>query len=169
MFDTGENLHEFQVYSVERNDTHLVWKLNDKVQMEFDTRVDWENGHNPFARNNYFYITINLGVGGKSGGASGGDYFVKGSQDVHEEAKKWKCSSLLIDYVKVIGRDGQDDPTFVKSQETKASDICKGIMNKLRAEAGDDEANPNSMSRLTSNVNLVIISMTLFFISKLSF
>lgn len=166
IFDTQQDLHEFQVYSVERNDTHIVWKLNDQTQLEFDTRQEWKDGHNPFAPNNYFYITINLGVGGRV--TQDGAYFFKGSQDVREEAKRWKCSSFLIDYVKVIGRNERDDPTFVRAQDKKASDICKGIMNRLRAEL-NLELERSSAPAVIATVNSVTLSMVLFAMSKIYF
>ncbi|CAG2176749.1 unnamed protein product, partial [Oppiella nova] len=128
------NLQNFHTYAVEWNETHIQWFFDDnKYSGDFDINktltTDYTKKGQPFDK--AFKFTLSLGVGGDA------DFMFPGMTLTESDYMSWKCSAIIIDYVRVY--EWVDNHTVHSGHisslgdRTSSADICESVMSYIRS------------------------------------
>ncbi|CAG2168123.1 unnamed protein product [Oppiella nova] len=158
------NLQDFHTYAVEWNETHIQWFFDDnKYSEDFDINkmltTDYTKNGQPFDK--AFKFILSLGVGGDA------DYLFPGMTLTESDYMSWKCSAIIIDYVRVY--EWVDIHTVHSGHissvgdRTSSADICESVMSYIRSPNhtdGDSHTTPGPIEptftlTLTSSVSIV--------------
>ncbi|CAG2167235.1 unnamed protein product [Oppiella nova] len=158
------NLQDFHTYAVEWNETHIQWFFDDnKYSEDFDINktltTDYTKNGQPFDK--AFKFTLSLGVGGDA------DYLFPGMTLTESDYMSWKCSAIIIDYVRVY--EWVDNHTVHSGHissvgdRTSSADICESVMSYIRSPDhtdGDCHTTPGPIEpmfklTLTSIVSII--------------
>ncbi|CAG2175845.1 unnamed protein product [Oppiella nova] len=116
----NEDLAQFHTYTIEWNDTHYEWS--------FDYKYSYTNHYNPLNVNSTFIGPRAELITEVKFGINKGDMFVS------NDYLKWKCSALIIDYVRLYRRaDDNTDLSYDTLHDSTATapEICKTIMDDI--------------------------------------
>ena len=141
---TNGALHEFHTYSVEWNETDLIW--------EFDgIQTNWINltGINTFL-NNPVILLYYLRVGGNP--------FRNGVLTL-EDVIEWDCSLLTIDYIRYYQWTDEEE---VHSNQTEPMDrpsigFCKNIMDEIRPKRDEPATSSMTLTAIISVISLLLL------------
>ena len=156
-YTTGAKLNEFHSYIVEWNESMVVWKFDQDTRLAINLTEELDGFYNPFTKP--FKLVITLGVGGK-------DFFTDTSID-EEVVRKWNCSALILDYIRVYRWvsdgsivDGLDFNMTRREDRVSSFHICEEIMSKIR---------PSTELSLSVSFSILAIIMLLILISIIVF
>ena len=110
---TALNPNEFNVYSVEWNETTIIWKLNSRKTLS-------ANLEKIFPGLNEMHILIWQAVGG----------YVFETKDISlNDLKNWDCPTLLIDYVRYYRwvNESIDKEPVIKEDNPSRDSICMAL------------------------------------------
>jgi len=161
----SENLQDFHSYGVEWNETHIQWFFDDQDQLQnLDinrTLSDaYERKGQPFDRP--FKLQLELGVGGDA------DYLFPGQTLTDNDYKSWKCSALIIDYIRVYQWVDSPNSCYITGGDrTSSADICEDVMSHIRSYNKTDDnksisTNPTGLTKPTNTVPLTSIILIIF-------
>lgn len=148
-------LDQFNVYSVERINQSLIFRVNDRITYVYAISID---GYNPFQMSDGFRLVLNVGVGGH---LRNGFRFFDGDQQISVgEAHDWQCSALIVDYIRIVERgDSQEGIKLARNATTKsAKDICSKVMKGIRPEL------PPTLDWVLISV-VTMMNMTIFIVT----
>ena len=117
-------LNEFHTYSVEWNETDLIWKF-DGIQTN---RINL-TGINTFL-NTPVILSIYLRVGGST---------FRNGVLTPEDVYDWDCSLLTIDYIRYYQRNNEEEVHSNQIELRERADVgfCKNIMDEIRPKSDD--------------------------------
>ena len=94
------DLSKFNVYSIERTNSGLVFKMNNNDIWIYSYEDNYRNDFNPFNMSDGFKLMLNVGVGGYPDGVQP---FFDGDQTISlRDAHDWMCSVMIVDYIKIV-------------------------------------------------------------------
>ena len=164
-YQADKMLNEFHNYSVEFNDTMLVWKFDDQ---EIDA-VDIASSN---ITNLNFSIWLSINVGGV--------LFYAPSLSLND-AYNWECSLMIIDYVKVytwlvpdfMPYRGQEDiirpiasNIFNYYRQDNARKICAQVMEEIRPKFKAPRRVHGSIVVFTMVLLLLLIPLLVYLIVR---
>ena len=144
---TALNPNEFNVYSVEWNETTIIWKLNSRKTLS-------ANLEKIFPGLNEMHILIWQAVGG----------YVFETKDISlNDLKNWDCPTLLIDYVRYYRwvNESIDKEPVIKEDNPSRDSICMALeksTTKLSEGTNSSEGTKsNNTDESNSSVPLIVI------------
>ncbi|CAG2168124.1 unnamed protein product [Oppiella nova] len=140
------NLQNFHTYAVEWNETHIQWffdhnKYSGDLDINKTLTTDYTKKGQPFDK--AFKLTLSLSVGGDA------VYLFPGMTLTESDYMSWKCSAIIIDYVRVY--EWVDNHTVhwghISSvgDRTSSADICESVMSYIQSPNhtdGDSHTTP---------------------------
>ena len=110
--ETEENLNDFHIYSVEFNETEIIWKID-------GTETYRKNISGIFYQNSKFRIELHFNVGG---------YHIGDPEVNVKPFEETDCPSLIIDYIRYYELNEEEVVESNVTMNTLArDDICKQI------------------------------------------
>jgi beta-glucanase (GH16 family) len=125
-FSTLSNLNDFHTYSIEWNKSEIKWFFDDINHLTININRILSSSYSrvgePFDKR--FKLQINLGIGGYID-----DYVFFPNQTLSlEDVINWKCSLLIIDYVRIYKWENGFQNLSSSSNNVSADKICKVVM-----------------------------------------
>ena len=111
IMDSEVNLNDFRIYSVEFNETEMIWRIDGSETYR-------KNISGIFDQEPNLRIQLHFGVGG--------DLF--GDPEVNVKPfEETDCPSLIIDYIRYYEFNKEEDKSNVSMNTVTRDDICKQI------------------------------------------
>ncbi len=166
-FSTLSNLNDFHTYSIEWNESEIKWFFDDinHLTININRRLGplyAQNGE-PFDKR--FRLLIHLGVGG----GDGNNWFFPNEFLSLEDVINWKCSLLIIDYVRIYKWKNGSQILNSSSNKVSVDKICKEVMPLITTEnpsnektsttASNGETSTTASNEKTSTTTVIIVSI----------
>jgi hypothetical protein len=125
-FSTLSNLNHFHTYGIEWNEFEIKWFFDYINSLTININRTLSSKYNrvgePF--NKPFRLVIHLGVGGHAGD----NVFFPNQILSLEDVINWKCSLLIIDYVRIYKWENGSQILNSSSNKVSVDKICEEIM-----------------------------------------
>jgi hypothetical protein len=125
-FSTLSNLNDFHTYSIEWNESEIKWFFDDINHLTININRSLSSVYGrvgePF--NKRFRLLIHLGVGG----GDGNNIFFPNQILSLEDVINWKCSLLIIDYVRIYKWKNGSQILNSSSNDVSVDKICEEVM-----------------------------------------
>jgi hypothetical protein len=126
VFSTLSNLNDFHTYSIEWNESEIKWFFDDIKRFTININQNLSSQYirvgEPFDKT--FRLQIQLGVGG----GGGDDGFFPYKDLSLEDVINWKCSLLIIDYVRIYKWENGSQILSSISNKVSVDKICQEVM-----------------------------------------
>ena len=143
------NLNQFNVYSVEWNETTIIWKLNYKEV--FAAKLI-----NIYPELNRMQIGLIQGVGGKRF-----DYKYNFVSDI----KHWECPTLLVDYVRYYRWVNETiTEKHVTKRDNPSKDVICRALHKRLSDISISQLNPSFLLIVTIVLSVFLIIVLIIFL-----
>jgi beta-glucanase (GH16 family) len=175
-FSTLSNLNDFHTYSIEWNESEIKWFFDDINHLTININrylgSMYSRVGEPFDKR--FRLLIHLGVG-----AHVGNYFFFPNQILSlEDVINWKCSVLIIDYVRIYKWEIGSQILNTSSNKISVDKICKEVMplitpknasnEKKSTTTSTEKTSKNASNRKTSTTAVIIVSIISCFLLLVS-
>jgi hypothetical protein len=125
-FSTLSNLNDFHTYSIEWNESEIKWFFDDINHLTININRSLSSLYSvvgqPFDKR--FRLLIHLGVGG----GDGNNVFFPNQILSLEDVINWKCSLLIIDYVRIYKWKNGSQILNSSSNDVSVNKICEEVM-----------------------------------------
>jgi hypothetical protein len=125
-FSTLSNLNDFHTYSIEWNKSEIKWFFDDINHLTMNISRNFSSLYSrvgePFDKR--FKLLIHLGVGG----GDRENVFFPNQVLSLEDVINWKCSLLIIDYVRIYKWENGSHILNSSSNNVSVDKICKEVM-----------------------------------------
>ncbi|HEY6436953.1 MAG TPA: family 16 glycosylhydrolase, partial [Ignavibacteriaceae bacterium] len=173
-FSTLSNLNDFHTYSIEWNESEIKWFFDDINRLTININRSLSSLYSgvgqPFDKP--FRLLINLGVGG----GDGNNVFFPSRILSLEDVINWKCSLLIIDYVRIYKWERIDkwqNGSLIlnsSSNDVSVDKICEEVMPLITPKNASNEKTSTTtvmiVSIISSFVLLVLISIVVFLLIR---
>ncbi len=167
-FSTLSNLNDFHTYSIEWNESQIKWFFDDINHLTINITRRLGSMYNrvgePFDKR--FRLLMHLGVGG---GDRKNVFFPNQILSL-EDVINWKCSLLIIDYVRIYKWENGSQILNSSSNDISVDKICKEVMPLITPKNASNEKTSTTaviiVSIISSILLLVLISIIVFLIIR---
>jgi hypothetical protein len=161
VFSTPSNLNDFHTYSIEWNETQIKWFFDDinsfTININRILSSSYSQVGKPFDKS--FRLQIHLGVGG---GERHNVFFPNQVLSL-EDVINWKCSLLIIDFVRIYKWENGSQTLNSSSNKVSVDKICKEVMPLITPKTSTTVM---IISIISSFLLLVLISIIVFFLIR---
>jgi hypothetical protein len=157
-FSTLSNLNDFHTYGIEWNESEIKWFFDDINRLTININRSLSSSYSrvgePFDKR--FRLLIHLGVGG---GDSNNLFFPNEFLSL-EDVINWKCSLLIIDYVRIYKWENGSQILNSSSNKVSVDKICKEVMPLITPKNPSNEKTSTTASNeKTSTTTVIIVSI----------
>jgi hypothetical protein len=125
-FSTLSNLNDFHTYSIEWSESEIKWFFDEINHLTININQTLSSQYSrvgePFDKS--FKLAIDVGVGGENGE----NIFFPNQNLTLEDVINWKCSLLIIDYVRIYKWENGSQILNSSSNNVSVDKICKQVM-----------------------------------------
>ncbi len=167
-FSTLSNLNHFHTYSIEWNETEIKWFFDDINRLTININRTLSSSYSrvgePFDKR--FRLLIHLGVGGGDGNK---DFFPNQVLSL-EDVINWKCSLLIIDYVRIYKWKNGYQILNSSSNDVSVDKICEKVMPLITPKNASNEKTSTTVVMIVSIISsfllLVLIPIIAFLLIR---
>ncbi len=168
VFSTLSNLNDFHTYSIEWNESQIKWFFDDinsfTININRILSSSYSRVGQPF--NESFRLQIHLGVGG---GERHNVFFPNQILSL-EDVINWKCSILIIDFVRIYKWENGSQILNSSSNNVSVDKICEEVMPLITPKNVSNEKKSTTtviiVSIISSFLLLVLISIIVFLLIR---
>ncbi len=148
-FSPLSNLNSFHTYSIEWNKFEIKWFFDDinHLTININRRLGPLYTRNSEHFDKRFRLLIHLGIGGGDGKI----LFFPNQILSLEDVINWKCSLLIIDYVRIYKWENGSQILNSTSNKVSVDKICKEVMPLITPK--------NAFNEKTSTTAVIIVSI----------
>jgi hypothetical protein len=166
-FSTLSNLNDFHTYSIEWNESEIKWFFDDINRLTININRSLSSLYSgvgqPFDKR--FRLLIHLGVGG----GDGSNVFFPNQILSLEDVINWKCSLLIIDYVRIYKWQIGSQILNSSSNNVSVDKICEEVMPLITPKIASEKTSTTTamiVSIISSFLLLVLISIVVFLLIR---